>query len=287
MKILMFGKTGQVATCMQRLADNDVIIYAFGRSEVDLTRTGACAAAINNSDADIVINAAAYTAVDRAENDQVTADLVNHLAVAEMAEAAKAKKIPFLHISTDYVFPGDGASPWKPDDSTGPLGVYGHTKRDGERAVARCGGQFAILRTSWVFSEYGANFVKTMLRLGKERDSLSIVGDQIGGPTSAADIANTVLVMARKLIETPHLSGIWHLSGAPDVSWAEFASEIFAQSGSEVAISRIPTKDYPTPATRPLNSRLDCSSLKTDFGISRPNWRESLRLVLIELGELQ
>jgi len=191
MKILVFGKTGQVATCLQDQAD----VTALGRDQADLTHPDQCAAIIASTDAEIIINAAAYTAVDQAETDTDTAELVNHTAVAAMAKAAAARNIPFLHISTDYVFPGGGSEPWNTDAKTGPLGVYGATKLRGEQAIVAAGGPFAILRTSWVFSAHGNNFVKTMLRLGKDRDALTIVGDQIGGPTAAADIAATLLDM--------------------------------------------------------------------------------------------
>lgn len=282
MKALVFGKTGQVATCLQQRAE----VTALGRDQADLTDPAACAAVIEGCDADVIINAAAYTAVDQAETDTNTAELVNHVSVAAMAKAAAAKGIPFLHISTDYVFPGDGTAPWMPDAQTGPLGVYGATKLRGEQALASAGGPFAILRTSWVFSAHGNNFVKTMLRLRRERDALTIVGDQIGGPTAADDIAAALLVMARAFHDGTAKSGIYHFSGAPDCSWADFATEVFSQIGNRCDVVPIPTSDYPTPATRPLNSRLDCTTLNRDFGIKRPDWRTSLRAVLTELGEV-
>jgi len=282
MKILVFGKTGQVATCLQDQAD----VTALGRDQADLTHPDQCAAIIASTDAEIIINAAAYTAVDQAETDTDTAELVNHTAVAAMAKAAAARNIPFLHISTDYVFPGGGSEPWNTDAKTGPLGVYGATKLRGEQAIVAAGGPFAILRTSWVFSAHGNNFVKTMLRLGKDRDALTIVGDQIGGPTAAADIAATLLDMASQIHSGDASSGIYHYSGKQDCSWADFATEIFAQAGITCDVTPIPTKDYPTPATRPLNSRLNCATLQRDFGIRRPEWRTSLTRVLKDLGEL-
>lgn len=279
MKILVFGRSGQVATCLQEQAD----VIALGRDQADLGTPDMLRAAIEATDADVIINAAAYTAVDRAETDTDQAEQVNHLAVGTMARAAAKRDIPFLHISTDYVFPGGGETPWNVDDATGPLGVYGATKLRGEQAVQAAGGVHAILRTSWVFSAHGNNFVKTMLRLGKERDALTIVGDQIGGPTAAADIASALLTMAPQL--NPKNSGVYHFSGAPDCSWADFAGEIFAQSGISCAVTPIPTSDYPTPATRPLNSRLNCQATESSFGIARPNWRASLSAVLKDLGE--
>ncbi len=280
MKILVFGKNGQVATELQRQAD----VIALGRDQADLTDPAACAAAIEASDADAVINAAAYTAVDKAETDVDTARLVNGAAPTAMAAAAAAKGIPFVHISTDYVFDGSGDTPWTVDAPTGPLGVYGQTKLEGEDGVRAAGGQFAILRTSWVFSAYGNNFVKTMLRLGAERDRLTIVSDQIGGPTSAADIAAACLTMARMLAEGQGAAGTYHFSGGPDVSWADFAREIFAQSGLTPEVADIPSSEFPTPAKRPGNSRMDCSALEAAFGIPRPDWRDSLKAVLSDLS---
>ena len=286
MKVLVFGKTGQVAHALQNMADADTTIMALGRADADLTKPDQLTAVVAETAADVIINAAAYTAVDNAETETHAAEIVNHTSVAAMAQAAAARGIPFLHISTDYVFPGGGTEPWNTDAKTAPLGVYGATKRRGEEAVQAAGGPHAILRTSWVFSAQGNNFVKTMLRLGKERDALSIVGDQIGGPTAADDIAATLLTMAPALQSGDAPSGIWHYSGKPDCSWADFAAEIFAQAGLDVTITPIPTKDYPTPATRPLNSRLNCATLQRDFGIRRPDWRNSLRAVLRELGEV-
>jgi len=282
MRILTFGETGQVATALHKHA-GDTDIICLGRDQADLGTPDMLRAVIEATDADVIINAAAYTAVDKAETDQDHAEQVNHLAVGTMARAAAKRAIPLLHISTDYVFPGDGKAPWHPSDETGALGVYGATKRRGEEALEMAGGPYAILRTSWVFSATGNNFVKTMLRLGAERDSLTIVGDQIGGPTAADDIAKALLTMARAFHAGQGTRGIYHLSGAPDVSWADFAREIFAQADITCAVTPIPTSDYPTPATRPLNSRLDCTTLETDYGIKRPDWRTSLTNVLKDL----
>ena len=283
MKTLVFGKTGQVATCLQKQGR----VMALGRDKADLSDPDQCAAVIAATTADVIINAAAYTAVDQAETDTDMAEMVNHTAVAAMAKAAALRDIPFLHISTDYVFPGGGTEPWNTDAKTAPLGAYGATKLRGEHAIVAAGGRYAILRTSWVFSAHGNNFVKTMLRLGKERDALTIVGDQIGGPTAASDIAETLLEMARAFHEDDHTSGTWHYTGKPDCSWADFATEIFTQAGIACDVTPILTKDYPTPATRPLNSRLNCATLQRDFDIRRPDWRASLGSVLKDLGEVQ
>ena len=278
MTILVFGQTGQVARELALQSD----VICIGRCDADLTDPDACTAAITSRDITAVINAAAYTAVDKAEEDVETAHAVNALAPTAMATACAAKSIPFVHISTDYVFDGSGTDPWQPTDATGPLGVYGTTKRAGENGVRSAGGTYAILRTSWVFSAHGNNFVKTMLRLGAERDALTIVGDQIGGPTSARSIADATVTIAKTL--TKNNAGIYHFSGTPDVSWAGFAREIFAQAKLHCTVTDIPTSAYPTPATRPLNSRLDCTATAATFGIAQSDWHTELAQVLADLS---
>lgn len=285
MKALVFGTTGQVALALSRSVPEGWNIEPVGRDRADLTDPEACAAVVAASDADVVINAAAYTAVDKAEEDEPTALMVNGHAPTAMAEAAAAKGVPFVHISTDYVFEGQRSRPWTPEDATGPLGAYGRTKLAGERGVASAGGSYAVLRTSWVFSADGANFLKTMLRLAETRDALTVVGDQIGGPTPAADIAEALWVIAATLIETPGAGGIYHFSGAPDVSWADFAREIFAQAGKDVAVTDIATAEYPTPAVRPPNSRMDCNTTLETFGIARPDWRQGVAACLRALDK--
>ena len=283
MRALVFGSTGQVAQELRVRLPDAVFLP---RAEADLRNPETCAAAIAASDAEVVINAAAYTAVDQAESDEATAMLVNGTAPGLMARAAAARGIPFLHVSTDYVFDGTGAAAWHPDDETGPLGAYGRSKLAGEHAIHAAGGRFAILRTSWVFSAHGSNFVKTMLRLGKTRDTMAVVADQIGGPTAAGDIAAALIEMGRLLSLGLGAPGTYHFSGTPDVSWAAFAREIFHQAGLQTQVTDIPSAAYPTPARRPQNSRLDCSTLETVFGVSRPDWRSSLNKVLKDLGEI-
>lgn len=280
MKILVFGRTGQVATQLQAQAD----VIALGRDQADLSDPGACAAAIATHAPDVVINAAAYTAVDRAEEEEAQASVINGDAPGAMARECAARAIPFVHISTDYVFAGDGDTPWSPDDATGPLGAYGRSKLAGERAIADVGGQWAVLRTSWVFSAHGNNFLKTMLRLSETRDALNIVEDQIGGPTPADAIAAACLTMARAMVDDRGKGGMHHFSGSPDTSWKGFAEEIFARVGRKVAVTGIPTQAYPTPAQRPLNSRMDCSALKAQFGIDRPDWRAGIDRALATLS---
>jgi dTDP-4-dehydrorhamnose reductase len=278
LRIAVFGRTGQVALELARLGAD-----CLGRDEADFTDPDAVRRAAARVEADAIVNAAAYTAVDRAESEVEIARTVNAVSVGALAEVAAARGLPFVHISTDYVFDGSGTAPRRPGDPTGPLGAYGRTKLEGERAVAAAGGAHAVLRTSWVFSAHGANFVKTMLRLGAERDRLRIVGDQIGGPTPARGIAGACVRIAGALARDPALSGTYHYAGAPDVSWADFARAIFAEAGLSVAVDDIPTTDYPTPAARPLNSRLDCTATEAAFGLPRPDWRAALRDTLADL----
>ena len=281
MSILVFGKTGQVATELARLAPDARYV---GRGEVDLARPSQLAAFLKTVRAQAIINATAYTAVDKAEEDRDLAMAVNGASVGTMAEHAAAQGIPFVHISTDYVFAGNGTEPWRPEDPTGPLGVYGQSKLAGEALIVNAGGVHAILRTSWVFSAHGNNFVKTMLRLSESREHLTVVADQIGGPTPARAIAAACLAMAQRLISEPDKSGIYHFAGQPATSWADFARATFELAGRDVTVEDIPTSAYPTPAVRPLNSRLDCSSIRADFGITPPDWRAELKTVITELG---
>jgi dTDP-4-dehydrorhamnose reductase len=280
MKLLAFGQTGQVAQELAMLG-----VQTLGRAEADLTDPLKCAALIAASDADAVINAAAYTAVDKAEEEEALALKVNAEAPTAMAQACAARGVPFVHISTDYVFEGTGTTPWQPDHATGPLGAYGRTKLAGEEGVRNAAGIHAILRTSWVFSAHGANFVKTMLRLGADRDRLTIVADQIGGPTPARDIAQACVTIAKTLAADPATSGTYHFSGAPDVSWADFARAIFDRAGLACTVEDIPTSAYPTPAVRPPNSRMDCTATEATFGIPRPNWHAGLDAVLRDLSQ--
>ncbi|MFN3279284.1 MAG: dTDP-4-dehydrorhamnose reductase [Paracoccus hibiscisoli] len=281
--LLVFGRTGQVARELAALSPEATFL---GRDRADLTDPAACAGAIREARPRAVINAAAYTAVDRAETDPDTARLVNADAPAAMARACAELGIPFLHISTDYVFDGSGDQPRAEDAATAPLGVYGATKLAGEQGVAAAGGNWGVMRTSWVFSAHGANFVKTMLRLGAERDRLTVVADQIGGPTPAADIGSAAMRMIRVMRDRPDTTGgIYHFAGAPDASWADFAREIMAQASLGAQVADIPSSDYPTPAARPLNSRLDCGRIARDFGIARPDWRAGLARVLDQLKD--
>ncbi|MEM8822489.1 MAG: dTDP-4-dehydrorhamnose reductase [Pseudomonadota bacterium] len=280
MTILVFGRTGQVATELRRQAE----VTALGRQEADLSDPTACAEIIRQSSATAIINAAAYTAVDQAEDEEGLATTINGAAPAAMAAAAAGRGVPFLHVSTDYVFDGHGTRPWRPDDPVNPLGAYGRSKLAGETGIRAAGGPHAILRTSWVFSAHGSNFVKTMLRLAETRDTLTVVDDQTGGPTPAADIAATLLRMAQAMA-AGHPGGTYHYGGQPAVTWADFARTISAKTGRSVTVTGIPSADYPTPATRPQNSRLDGTTLKRDFDVDPPDWQAGLDIVLAELAQ--
>ncbi len=281
MRIAVFGVGGQVA---RALAERGVA-ECIGRDRADFTDPERVGRAVADLDADAIINAVAFTGVDKAESEQRLARLVNAESVGVLARGAAARAIPLVHISTEYVFDGSGTRPWRPDDATGPLGAYGRTKYAGEEAIRAAGGVHAILRTSWVFSAGSGNFVTTMLRLGAERDSLRVVADQIGGPTPAAAIADACLTIARALVAAPQKGGTYHFAGTPDVSWAEFARAIFDAAGLAVAVEEIPTSAYPTPARRPANSRLDCTTTEAAFGLRRPDWRAGLRDVLDEMAK--
>jgi dTDP-4-dehydrorhamnose reductase len=282
MSILVFGKSGQVARELELLPGT----LCLGRDVADLNDPAACAAAIRAHAPAAVINAAAYTSVDRAEDEEAAALTVNGIAPGVMAQTCAVLGIPFVHISTDYVFSGYGKVPWAPDAPTGPLNAYGRTKLAGEEAVRAAGGTYVILRTSWVVSAHCSNFVKTMLRLGAERDGLTIVADQIGGPTGAREIAAACHVIALHLQTDSTKSGTYHFAGAPDCSWADFARAIFARAVLNCTVTDITSAHYPTPALRPLNSRLDCTSTTAEFGITRPAWEDTLTHILTELGKL-
>jgi dTDP-4-dehydrorhamnose reductase len=280
MSILVFGKTGQVAMELQRLLPDAVF---FGRDAADLADPAGCVAAIAAMRPAAVINAAAWTAVDKAEAEEAAALVVNGDAPTAMAVECARLGVPFLHISTDYVFDGAGDAPFAPDHPTAPLGAYGRTKLAGEVGVREAGGNALILRTSWVVSAHGNNFVKTMLRLGASRDQLTVVADQFGAPTPAAAIAQA-LVTACRAMRAGQGGGTHHFCGTPTTTWADFARAIMDRAGLACQITDIPSSAYPTPARRPFNSRMDCSSLKTAFGIDQPDWHAGLDDILKELS---
>ncbi len=291
--ILVTGANGQVGTELARTAlPTGWAGIALGRDALDLTDPTAIAAMIaNGHDGQpwaAVINAAAYTAVDKAETDVVAVWVVNALAPAAIGAACVAADIPLVQVSTDYVFSGDKEGAWEIDDPVGPLGVYGASKLGGELAVRTSGARAAIVRTAWVVSAQGGNFVKTMLRVGAERDSLRVVDDQQGSPTSTADLAAALAKIAVRLAEDRHApTGIFHFSNAGGVTWAGFAREIFRQSaergGPSATVEPITTNEFPTPARRPANSLLSHDAIRAAYGIDPRPWRDALSDILDDL----
>ena len=287
LKICLFGRTGQVATELQRRVGPAVSVTALSREDADLTKPESCAAAVRAAEADVIINAAAYTAVDKAEDEEDLATRINAEAPGAMAAAAAARGLPFLHVSTDYVFDGSHDRPIAEGDPVAPLSAYGRSKRAGERAVAAAGGAHAILRTAWVFSAHGSNFVKTMLRVGADRDQLRVVDDQTGGPTAAHDIADALIAMARAYGDGRGVDGVFHYSGTPATTWCGFAREIFRQADglNPPEIVPIRTADWPAAAVRPAHAVLECRLIREAYGIAQPDWRASLAAVLAELQQ--
>lgn len=288
MRALIFGATGQVGReLMAAAARRGHSARGVARAEADLADADACGAIVARAEADVVINAAAYTAVDRAEAEPDLAHAVNAEAPGAMARVCAGRALPFLHVSTDYVFDGGASRPWREDDPTGPLGVYGATKLAGERAVTDAGGAAAILRTAWVFSAHGGNFVKTMLRVGRGRDEMQVVADQHGGPTAARDIASALWTIAEAWGAGEGRPGTFHFAGHPATTWAGLAEAVFARSGWERTPQVVPitTAEWPTPARRPANSVLDCGAISRAYGIAQPDWRPALDAVVRELAE--
>lgn len=284
MRLLVFGKTGQVAQELARRRPPGIDVTLVDRQSADLSIPQTCIDIINTTQMDAVINAAAWTAVDRCETEEAAATAVNGKAPGAMARACADLNVPFLHISTDYVFDGSGDQPFTPLSPAAPIGAYGRSKLSGEEAVRTSEAHHLILRTSWVFSAYGENFLKTMLRLGNERTELRVVADQVGGPTPAAAIADSLFTCGAAMING-HPGGTFHFAGAPDTSWADFARAIMQTAGLQCRIDDIASSDYPTPAQRPLNSRLDCAEFTRDFGIIRPDWKTGLEDIIMELGK--
>jgi dTDP-4-dehydrorhamnose reductase len=290
MKIAVTGHSGQLVTALKRLGpEHGVEIIAIGRPELDLADLASIGPALTAARPDAIISAAAYTAVDKAESEPDLAMQVNGAAAGEIARVAAGLNVPVVHVSTDYVFDGSATGFYRESDPTAPLGVYGATKLEGERQVAAATPNHAILRTAWVYSPFGANFVKTMLRLGETRDALRVVGDQRGRPTSALDLAVASIQVAQRLQRdgAPALRGVFHASAGGEATWAEFAEAIFAGAAlrgrSAVAVEAITTAEYPTPARRPANSRLSGDKLQIVHGIALPDWRVSLDQCLTEL----
>lgn len=290
MRIAVTGKQGQVVTALlERGPQQGVDIFAVGRPELDLADPTSIRETLSELRPDAIVSAAAYTTVDKAESEQALAFAVNARGAAGIGEVAAALNIPVVHLSTDYVFPGDKVGIYVETDATGPASVYGHSKLAGEKAIAAATSNHAILRTAWVYSPFGDNFLRTMLRLAETRDALNVVDDQHGTPTSALDIADAVVTIAKRLASDPDpkLRGIFHLTGSGEATWADFAEEIFirlkAKTGKTMTVGRIATEQYPTPARRPANSRLSNEKLAQTYGIVLPDWKQSTALVLDRL----
>lgn len=283
MKVLIVGSAGQVGKELRERISTEWDVLALDRTALDVTDAGQVDEAVKTFAPHVIINASAYTAVDRAETESEQAYKVNCYGVANLAKAAHANSAKLIHISTDYVFQGDLQRAYNESDETGPTGVYGASKLAGEQKISEICPQHIILRTAWVFGAHGANFVKTMVRLGHDRAQLNVVGDQHGGPTYAGDIAETLLIIAENIC-SPGFSnwGIYHYSGAPYTTWAGFAecimNEAYAQNliPQLTKVNSISSSEYPTLAKRPENSMLDCSKIYEQFGIVPSNWKSAL-----------
>ena len=283
-KFLITGAHGQVGYCLTQQLQGKHQVLSVDRDELDITDERSVQKTIENFRPDVIINAAAHTAVDRAENEVELSEAINVKGPKYLAEAAKSVRAAILHISTDYVFDGQGEGKYKETDITAPQGVYGRTKLEGEQAVAQANDKFIVLRTAWVFGEHGNNFVKTMLRLAKTRDTLGVVADQIGGPTYAGDIAAALIDISERIIDDQNVEyGIYHFTGEPYVSWCDFAKAIFTEAVSQNILEKTPhvnaitTADYPTLAKRPANSCLDLTKIQRVFGIQPSNWQKALK----------
>ena len=292
MKILLLGKNGQVGWELQRSLAPLGEVLALDRSSTshcgDLSNLEGLAETVRVFRPQVVVNAAAYTAVDKAESDSSTAHLVNALAPEVLSRACAALDALLVHYSTDYVFDGSGQTPWLETDATGPLNVYGHSKLAGEQGIAKQGAKHVIFRTSWVYGTEGGNFAKTMLRLAQERDKMAVINDQFGAPTGAALLAD---ITAMCLQQPQALSGIYHLAAAGETTWhayAEYVLQTAKRLKPEMAykvkeVAAVPTSEFPTPAQRPLNSRLNCSKLQNDLQCQLPDWQKGVDAMLSKI----
>lgn len=291
MRIAVTGREGQVVSSLLNCdAAEGHEIIAVGRPDLDLTLPDTIGLALTATRPDVIVSSAAYTAVDKAESESDLAYAINAKGAGVVAEAARSLGVPLVHISTDYVFSGTGNRPYVETDKTGPTGVYGASKLAGEAAVLEAYGEnSAVLRTAWVYSQFGSNFAKTMLRLASDREEVAVVADQFGNPTSALEIAAGILHVAQNLVGNPDkaMRGVFHMTAAGEGSWADFAEAIFAASqshnGPSARVRRITTAEYPTPAVRPNNSRLDCSRIRDIHGVVLPDWRKSTEEVVTRL----
>ena len=295
MKILLLGKNGQVGWALQRsLAPLGELVALDSQSQThcgDLSNLTGLAQTVRDVAPDVIVNAAAYTAVDKAENEPVLAHTINALALSVLAQEAKRIGAWLIHFSTDYVFDGSGDKPWLETDATGPLSVYGVTKLAGEQAIIASACKHLIFRTSWVYGARGNNFAKTMLKLAQERDSLKVVNDQMGAPTGADLLADVTAHAIRTALQKPNVSGLYHLAASGETSWHEYACFVidFArQAGLEIkvaqtAIQAVPSNEFATVAKRPLNSRLNASKLLQTFDLHLPNWQTGVTRMMVEV----
>jgi dTDP-4-dehydrorhamnose reductase len=290
-RMVVTGREGQVVrSLLERGALNERFeVVALGRPELDLRDSDGIAAVLRQARPDVIVSAAAYTAVDRAETEEAEAYTINAVAPGRIAAAAAGLGVPVIHLSTDYVFDGEKLEPYLETDPVGPVSAYGRTKLAGECAVAGATDNHVILRTAWVYSPFGRNFLKTMLVLAESRDRINVVDDQHGNPTSALDIADAILTVTGNLLDSdaPELRGTFHMTGSGSANWADFAAEIFAASnhygGPTAEVRRIPTSAYPTPVRRPANSHLDCGKLERVHGVRLPDWRSAILGIVARL----
>ena len=293
MRVLVTGKNGQLGQSINKLVSKNKYDGKFifvGRDELDLSKEESISNYFDYNGFDVIINCAAYTAVDKAEVEVELANQINHLAVKQLAKIANKLQAKLVHISTDYVFDGKSDKPYKETNATNPINIYGKTKLKGEQAVQEIMPTKAIIiRTSWVYSEFGNNFVKTILRLGKERDEISIVSDQIGSPTYATDLASTILeiIHNKKFKETDQATQTYHYSNKGEISWYEFTKEIFKIAEIECKVNPITTEQYPTPAQRPKNTLMNKDKISHKFGISTSYWEKSFVTCVKILKEQQ
>ena len=288
--MLVTGANGQLGRSLVEAASGPsatgIRLVALGREQLDVTRPDTITAALDVHEPGVVVNCAAYTEVDKAESEEQQAFAVNAEGAGALAASCASCDIPLIHVSTDFVFDGEKAEPYVEADNTRPASVYGRTKLEGETRIAAACSRHIILRTAWVHSPFGQNFIATMLRLGRTRAEIPVVDDQLGSPTYAPHLAAAILEIARQILGEPQW-GVYHIAGTGETSWCGLAREIFAQSekhGGPIArIRPISTADYPTPARRPANSRLDCTALKTGFGITLPDWREGVEACVARL----
>ena len=296
LNILVTGSNGQLGSELKMLNDKCSMLnyrcFFTDKEELDITKKEDIEEFVNRNSIDLIINCAAYTAVDKAESQKEITDLINHKAVAYLAQTAKEYNIFLIHISTDYVFDGTNYKPYKEEDKTNPQSIYGVSKLKGEEAFVNSGAKGVIIRTSWVYSSFGANFVKTMLKLGKEREELGVIYDQVGTPTYAKDLAEAILRIVDvkcKMLNEGNLKSnnveVYHYSNEGVCSWYDFAKEIMKIAKIECEINPIETKDYPTPAKRPFYTVLNKSKIKREFNINIPYWKDSLDICLKILGE--